>query len=77
MVNAPPGSVGKANKSGWMTEEIFSEWFEHFIAIVRPASRPEPVLLLVDGHSSHTRNIEVLDKAKKLALDVMLAVQLL
>lgn len=64
MDNAPPGSVGKANKSGWMTEDMFSAWFDHFLVIVQPASRPEPVLLLVDGHSSHTRNIEVLDKAK-------------
>jgi len=64
MDSAPPGSVGNATKSGWINEEMFSAWFDHFLANVQPLSRPQPVLLLLDGHSSHTRNIEVLDKAK-------------
>ena len=62
--NAPPGSVGKANRTGWMTEEMFTAWFDHFISVVQPQSRPQPVLLLVDGHFSHTRNVEVLEAAK-------------
>ena len=59
-----PGSVGKANRTGWMTEEMFAEWFSHFISVVQPQSTFQPVILLVDGHCSHTRNVEVLQKAK-------------
>ena len=62
--NAPPGSIGKANRTGWMTEEMFTVWFDHFVSVVQPKSRPQPVVLLVDGHYSHTRNVEVLEAAK-------------
>ena len=61
---APPGSVGAANKSGWINEGLFADWFDHFLKSVQPNSRPEPVLLLMDGHSSHTQNIAVIDKAR-------------
>jgi len=56
--------VGKANRTGWMTEEMFTKWFSHFISVVQPKSRFQPVILLVDGHCSHTRNVEVLEMAK-------------
>jgi len=47
-----------------MTEEMFTEWFNHFVSVVQPKLRSQPVVLLVDGHSSHTRNVEVLEAAK-------------
>jgi len=61
---APPGSVGGANKSGWINQELFTSWFEHFLKFVQPQYRPEPVLLLMDGHSSHTQNLDVIEKAR-------------
>lgn len=39
-------------------------WFDHFLAHTRPTAEA-PVLLILDGHSSHTRNLEMLEKAKK------------
>ena len=65
MDGAPPGSIGVAHKSGWINEQLFSQWFEHFLAVVQPQNRPEPVLLLADGHSSHTQNLELIKKARE------------
>ena len=65
MDRAPPGSVGVAHKSGWINEQLFAQWFDHFLAVVQPQSRPEPVLLLADGHSSHTQNLELIRKARE------------
>lgn len=64
MDQAPAGSVAAANKSGWISEPIFTKWFHHFINFVRPRDRPDPVLVLMDGHASHTANLEVIDLAK-------------
>jgi len=62
---APPGSIGGASKSGWINEDFFSQWYDHFLNFVQPKSRPEPVLLILDGHSSHTKNLEMILKARK------------
>ena len=61
---APPGSIGRSNKSGWINEELFLQWFDHFLAAVQPLHRPNPVLLILDGHSSHTKNLELIEKAR-------------
>uniref|UniRef100_A0ABD2WW56 DDE-1 domain-containing protein n=1 Tax=Trichogramma kaykai TaxID=54128 RepID=A0ABD2WW56_9HYME len=42
---------------------IFSQWFVKFIEFTR-ASKDDPVLLLLDGHSSHTKNLKVVDMAR-------------
>lgn len=39
--------------------------FDHFVQSVHPEVRPEPVLLLLDGHSSHMRNLNVINKARE------------
>ena len=62
--DAPVGAIGAANPSGWITEDLFTKWFDHFVAEVQPASRHEPTLLIMDGHSAHTRNIAVIAKAR-------------
>ena len=48
----PIGSAGYAHKSGWMTEENFKRFLEHFISFVKP-TKDKPVLLLLDNHDSH------------------------
>lgn len=50
--DGPPGSVGGANGSGWMTAEEFYNFIVHFVAHVRPL-KENPVLLLLDNHESH------------------------
>lgn len=61
---APPSSYGVAHPSGWMQSEIFVEWMHHFIKHTNPTIS-NPVLLLLDGHSTHVKNIPVIDIAKK------------
>jgi hypothetical protein len=50
--DAPSDSLGLANKSGWMTQDLFLEYLKHFFKHTRP-TQDDPVLLIVDNHSSH------------------------
>ena len=46
-----PGTCYGLSEKGWITRDIFQSWFiDHFL-IYAPATRP--LLLLLDGHSTH------------------------
>ena len=46
-----PGSIYGLSSKGWINQDLFNSWFtEHFLSYV-PSTRP--LLLLLDGHSSH------------------------
>ncbi|XP_018578256.1 uncharacterized protein LOC108916477 [Anoplophora glabripennis] len=59
----PPGSWAEAHETGWINTEIFTRWFRKFIKFSK-ASKENTVLLILDGHSTHTKNIEVIDLAR-------------
>lgn len=61
--DGPPGSIGAANGSGWMTAEEFYTFMEHFVAHVKP-SKNSPILLLLDNHESHLA-IKTINYAKE------------
>ena len=63
MDGSPPGSICVCHPSGWMQMDIFGQWFDHFLT-VSGASKLNPVLLLLDGHSTHVRNLSVINKAR-------------
>lgn len=63
MEGAPPGSAWACNASGWMKLEVFTQWFEHFLRHTKP-SEEDPVMLILDGHLSHTKNLDVILKAR-------------
>ncbi|XP_069669360.1 uncharacterized protein [Periplaneta americana] len=63
MDGAPPGSISGCHTSGWVQTNIFSKWFDHFIKFIKP-SESNPVILVLDAHYSHTRNIEVIEKGR-------------
>ena len=46
-----PGTLYGMSESGWMDQELFSSWFSNHFLKHAVASRP--LLLLLDGHSSH------------------------
>ena len=69
MKGSPPGSVGVAHPSGWMTGENFVVFLEHFIRHSKP-SVERPVLLLMDNHTSHV-TIESLELMKKSRIIVL------
>lgn len=50
--NAPPGTNGVANPSGWMTVATFLEFMKHFQKHVR-SSKENPALIIFDNHESH------------------------
>lgn len=60
---APLESAFTCNATGWSTFETFGQTFDHFLKFARPTVE-DPVLLILDGHASHTKNLEVLEKAK-------------
>ena len=46
-----PATLYGMSRSGWMDQEIFTEWFSnHFM---KHAVSSRPLLLMLDGHSSH------------------------
>ena len=62
---APIGSISGGSKNGWITTDLSEKWFDHFLKAVQPQSRDQPVLLILDGHSSHKKNLSVIIKARK------------
>lgn len=64
MKGAPAGSIGRCHPSGWIQAHLFTEWFEHFVKKTNPTEK-SPVLLILDGHNTHTKNIHVIDFARE------------
>ncbi|XP_030766209.1 uncharacterized protein LOC115890186 [Sitophilus oryzae] len=50
--NGPVGAIYECSTKGWMNEELFLTWVKHFKKH-SAASKENPVLLLLDNHSSH------------------------
>jgi len=59
---APPGSIGRATRSGWINEDIFLEYLQHIIRNTR-CSPDHKILLIMDNHESHI-SLKVIDTAK-------------
>jgi hypothetical protein len=59
---APVGTLGLANKSGWMTSDNFLLVLEHIVSHTK-CSKDEPILLILDNHETHL-SIDVVDCAK-------------
>ena len=60
---APTKSLFVFNKNRWMTNELFMEWFDHFIKFSH-AYLNARILLLLDGHATHIKHIELIYKAR-------------
>ncbi|KAJ4440994.1 hypothetical protein ANN_10843 [Periplaneta americana] len=59
---APPGTITQCHPSGWMQADIFLQWMKHFIQH-SAATKESPVLLLLDGHATHVKNLTFIDLA--------------
>jgi len=70
MNGTPPGSIHECHPSGWIESEIFSQCFLHFIKHTKP-TKEDPVILVMDGHYSHTRNLEVITLAQENHVDII------
>lgn len=61
--DAPPGSFAQYHPSGWMQSDIFVCWFRKFIEFSKPTPE-KPVLLILDGHATHTKSLELINLAR-------------
>ncbi|XP_030748263.1 uncharacterized protein LOC115876585 [Sitophilus oryzae] len=61
---APPGTIFACSESGWITSELFVKWLKHFINFVKP-SKNNNVLLIMDGHTTHIKNLEAITLARE------------
>lgn len=58
-----PGTTYKCSESGWILEEIFTDWFKNvFLEQTKHVERP--LLLVMDNHQAHI-NIDVIELAMK------------
>ena len=62
--DASPGCWAEFHKSGWIQEEIFTKWFMKFSDFAHP-TKEKPILLLLDGHATHVKNLKVIDLANE------------
>ncbi|KAK3931546.1 Tigger transposable element-derived protein 6 [Frankliniella fusca] len=63
LVNCYPGTLGLANKAGYMTKELFVPTIKHFIQHSK-SSKEDPTLLIVDNVGSHL-SLEVINLCKE------------
>nr|CAI5865093.1 unnamed protein product [Callosobruchus analis] len=66
MKGAPSGSIGTCHPSGY----IQTKWFNHFDAKTKPTA-DDPVLLIFGGLHAYTKNIEVIEIARKNVVTVV------
>ena len=70
MDGVPHGSISVCLPSGWMQKDLFTAWFQHFIR-VSGASLDNRVLLVLDGHATHTKNLEIIDLARAHGVSIL------
>ncbi|XP_055542598.1 uncharacterized protein LOC129728205 isoform X2 [Wyeomyia smithii] len=59
---APQDAKFLCSASGWSNMETCNTWMDHFIEHFKPTEK-DPMLLILDGHTSHSRNFSMLEKA--------------
>ena len=66
----PPGTGFAIQDKTWMDRDIFVQWLEHYMCHSRPP-KEAPVLLILDGHVSHTRNLNAIEKAEQNGVGIL------
>ena len=70
MRGAPQGSIQYNCKSGLMQKEIFVAWSKHFIQYTA-TTKENPCLLILDGHSTHKKRLELIDVARESGMTIV------
>jgi hypothetical protein len=68
MKQAPAGSVGFTSDSGWITEDIFVRWLDHFA--MKANCGEEKTLLILDNHASHC-SLAAITRARELNIEMI------
>ncbi|KAG5874720.1 hypothetical protein JTB14_034708 [Gonioctena quinquepunctata] len=66
---APPGTIGGANPSGWSNDSLFLECLHHSNSHVEP-SKEERVVLFMDNHETHL-SVEAVDYVSEMRIVVV------
>lgn len=62
----PPNTLYECSESGWIVSTLFVKWLEHFIKCLRlQKSNENQILLILDGHSTHTKNLDAINLARE------------
>jgi len=56
--------MAACRSSGCIQTDIFTKLFDHFVHFIKP-SEDVRVLLIVDGHYSNNKNLDVVDKTRE------------
>ncbi|XP_065678246.1 uncharacterized protein LOC136093208 [Hydra vulgaris] len=67
---APPGTLERCSKSGWVDKNLFMDFIRHFV-IHGNCSTTNKSLLILDGHKSHTENLDLLNYASINGLHIL------
>ena len=67
---APPGPIAGCSDSGWIDKDLFMKYIKHFINHSK-CSLDLKILLILDGHMSHTKNIELIEYARANGLHLL------
>jgi hypothetical protein len=70
MNGTPPGSIHACHPSGWIQSETFFQWFLLSIKHTKP-TKEDPIILVLDRHYSHTRDLEVIISARENHVDII------
>ncbi|XP_047125163.1 uncharacterized protein LOC124807368 [Hydra vulgaris] len=68
--DALPGTVGRCSKNGWVNTNLFMDFIRHFV-IHGNCSTTNKCLLVLDGHKSHTKNLDFLNYASINGLHIL------
>ena len=61
--NAPVGTIQCWSENGRVNVELFIKYIKHFMKFVNCA-KERKVLLIFDGHKTHTKSLELIDNAR-------------
>lgn len=67
--NGPVNAIYKISKNGWINEDLFYEWIQHFAKYTK-CSVNDRVLLVIDNHSSHC-TLKVFNFCKENGIDIV------
>jgi hypothetical protein len=71
MDGTPAGSISACHPSSWIQRDMFTKWFDHFVHYFKPVA-DDSVLLIVDGHYSHIKKLNVVDKAREHSVAIVI-----
>ncbi|CAB3231570.1 unnamed protein product [Arctia plantaginis] len=63
--DGPAGAIYKCSDNGWINENLFSEWLQHFTAHTKP-SPEQPILLILDNPMPAICHYKSLSTANKI-----------